>query len=388
MPTLLRSIIFFSLLSWSVFRSSGQERLMAKYQLWDEDDDRIRVVSWYLKGETDLSKEWSMEVVGLLDSITGATPYGRPADSGSREWLAELEDERVAGIVSFSRIAEQYEHTFEFGYSDEPDYLSKTYGYSIARSLAEETLVLQAGLSFQDDRVDSSVPGGPGLGIRSKTTPELSIGAYRVLNPKTTLSLNLTWGFPKGYLSDPYKQIGLTETLFPGHPTLEREVFYMYPENRPDERRTFVLYTEATRYLEGMQASVEGSYRLFSDDASLLGHTIELKLLKRLGEKFVIQPNYRYYQQDSAEFYRTSLDGTSITPLLQPRGKGPHYSSDYRLSELITQSYGIKLTYFHKEDFSVDFSVDRYVMRGRDGITSQLFYPDARVLTIGFQWEF
>ena len=298
------------------------------------------------------------------------------------------EEERRAGILSFTRNGELYDHSLEIGYSDEPDYLSRTYGYRIARGFAEDTLTLQAGLSLQDDRVDSSVPGGPGLGIRNKRTPEFSLGAFRILDPKTILALNLSWGRPEGYLSDPYKQVGLTEILFPGDPAREREVFYLYPENRPDQRKTFVAYLEGTRYLEDLEASAEASYRYFSDDAGLLGHTVELKILKRVGEKFVVQPLYRHYLQDAADYYRTSLDGTSVTPLLQPTGKGPHYSADYRVSELQTQGYGIKLTYFPREDLSLDLSLDRYLTEGKDGLTSQLVYPDARVLTLGFQWEF
>ncbi|SVE52985.1 uncharacterized protein METZ01_LOCUS505839, partial [marine metagenome] len=35
-----------------------------------------------------------------------------------------------------------------------------------------------------------------------------------------------------------------------------------------------------------------------------------------------------------------------------------------------------------------DLAWDRYLMSGRDGSTSQLVYPDAKVLTLGFQYEF
>ena len=55
--------------------------------------------------------------------------------------------------------------------------------------------------------------------------------------------------------------------------------------------------------------------------------------------------------------------------------------------ELKTSSFGIKLTYFHRDNLSFDLSYDRYHMRGLDGLTSQLAYPSANVFTLGFQWQ-
>ena len=63
-------------------------------------------------------------------------------------------------------------------------------------------------------------------------------------------------------------------------------------------------------------------------------------------------------------------------------------SSDYRLSEFKANTYGLKLTYFHRLDLSFDLSYDRYEVTGTDGQTDQRVYPDAGVLTLGFQWGF
>ena len=217
---------------------------------------------------------------------------------------------------------------------------------------------------------------------------EEMVGVYRMLDSKSSFSLNLTYGRPKGYLSDPYKQIGVTETLFPGDPVLEKDILYLYPENRPDERDTFTAYLEGKKYFEELDGSIDTSYRFFTDDSGLSGHTIELKWMQRLSDKFVIRPVYRFYQQSQADFYNITLDGTGINPILQPNGNTPYYSADYRLSELRASTYGLKITYFHKSDLSFDLSLDRYLVNGRDGLTDQRVYPDARILTLGMQWEF
>ena len=382
-----RSLFFSALFTLVVFKSFGLKSLKSKYQNWNETDERITVESLYFSAGVEISSSWSLDFVGIYDSISGATPTGKPPTAGTKDWLAYLEEERIAGVLSLSKKGEIVDQTLDLGYSDEPDYLSRTYGYKLSHGFAEDTFVVSAGLSIQDDRVDSSVPGGPGLGIQKKRTPELSLGFYRILNPKTTLVVNLAWSRPNGYLSDPYKQIGITETLYPGDPVNEREVFYLYPENRPDKRNTCVLYTQGVRYFETTNSSAEISYRYFADDAGLSGHTYELGWLKRIGEKVVLQPIGRLYLQDAADYYFTTLDGTSLIPSVQPDGSGPFYSADYRLSQLKTSSFGIKLTYFHKENLSFDLSYDRYHMRGLDGLTSQLAYPKANVFTLGFQWQ-
>jgi hypothetical protein len=384
----VRSLAFAFFLATLAGRLSAQKALRIKYQDWEEDQDRIRVRSWYAESEVKLGQGWNIGVIGLVDTISGATPMGRPPTGNPSDWLVEIEEERRAGIVTLSGKKEDYEFSFEFGLSDEPDYLSRSYAINVSRGFAEDTLSLYGGFSYSDDEVDSGVPGGPGLGMRGKRTPEIMLGVSRILDAKTTLSLNLSYGCPKGYLSDPYKQIGLTEVLFPGDPVREREEFYLYPENRPEERETFVAYLEGVRFFEKMDASVETSYRYFCDDAGLEGHTLEIQWFQRMGEKVVFRPIFRHYLQRAADFYRVSLDGSGITPSVQPDGSSPFYSADYRLSKLRTSTYGLKLTYFHRDDLSFDLAWDRYLMSGRDGSTSQLVYPDAKVLTLGFQYEF
>ncbi len=384
----IRPILVTLCLILIVHKGFSQKAFRVKFQDWIEDDDRIRVRSWYAEAETPINSNWDIGIVGMVDSISGATPMGRPPTANKSDWLAYLEEERRAGVINLSQKGEEYDFSFEFGISDEPDYLSRNYAARVSKGLASDTLTLHAGISYNDDEVDSGVPGGPNLGIQTRKTPELMLGVHRVLDPQSTIALNLTYGQPKGYLSDPYKQIGLTETLFPGDPILEKEVFYLYPENRPDERETFVAYLEGTRYFKDLDGSVEASYRFFSDNDGLEGHTYEIQWFQRLGEKFVLRPLYRFYHQKEVDFYNVTLDGTGVSPVTQPSGNSPYYSADYRLSKLHSSTYGLKLTYFHRQDLIFDFAFDQYRMKGKDGVTSQRVYPDAQVFTLGAQWEF
>ena len=369
-----------------VSRASAEKALKLKFQDWNEDDDRIRVRSWYAEANTPINSSWDISVTGIVDSISGATPWGTPPTQNSDDWLVTLDERREAGIISLSSSIDNYDFSFELGRSEESDYLSRSYALTTSRGFAEDTLTLSSGISYLDDDVDSDVPGGPGLGILSRKTPEIFLGVHRIIDPKTTLSLNLTYGRPKGYLSDPYKQIGRNEPLFLG--SLEEDLF-LYSENRPNKRDTFVAYLEGARYFENLDATLESSYRYFTDDSDLSGHTIELKWLQRLNDRLILRPLFRYYIQNPADFYMVSLDGSGIEPVERPNGTGPHYySSDYRLSKLRATTFGLKFTYFAKDNLSFDLSLDRYEMKGMDNHTDQRVYPSANVITIGTQWHF
>ena len=375
LPLLLLTFLLFC----RIKKADAQQAFRAKFQDWIEDNDRIRIKSWYFSGEETFNENWKAEIVGLIDSMSGATPNGiQPQDSD--DWLSQMRERREAFVASLSYMKDEYSYGFEFGLSDESDYVSRSYAASVTKAMWEETLNVTGGFSFMDDRVNTDVFGGPKLGIQKKHTPDFFLGIERLLDPKTVVSLNFTYGRPEGYLSDPYKGVQHTVEPFPGI-----ELLKLASENRPDERETFIAYLEGKRYFEKLDASIEASYRYFADDRDLVGHTFDLQWFQRFGDAWVLRPGFRYYTQDAANFYINKLDGKGIDPSSQIFGQAPYYSSDYRISELETYTYGLKLTYFTKGNLNIDIAFDQYKMKGLDGVTSQLLYPDAKVYTIGFQ---
>ena len=258
----------------------------------------------------------------MVDTITGSTLGIPPTED---EWLKTLEDERTAGLISLSKKYQDYQFSFEYGLSDESDYLSRSYAAGISRGFAEDTLTVSAGFSYLDDEVDTSPTGLPGFGIQARRTPEIFLGIERILDPQTTLAFNLTYGRPEGYLSDPYKVVGLMYTLFAGEP-YEMQLMDSHPENRPNERETFAAYFEGVRMFKDLDASAEVSYRFFADDSDLSGHTFEFQWLQRIGDKFVLRPLLRHYIQNQTDFYYVTLDGTDIIP-----PPPPHHPPDLPL---------------------------------------------------------
>lgn len=62
-----------------------------RYQLYQEDDDRIRVESTYIRGQLDFNEDFSFRFQWLDDAISGASPTGE-YDQDGKAVLADLTD--------------------------------------------------------------------------------------------------------------------------------------------------------------------------------------------------------------------------------------------------------------------------------------------------------
>ena len=359
--------------------SWGQNYLRGKYREWVEDNDRVEVRSWYAETEVALEHDWSFEFLGTIDAWSGATPNGLPPghSNSTLPWLENVPEEiRKAGLFTLTKGTQHHDISFEYGISDEPDYLSRSYALTYSYKLAVDTLTLNTGFSIQDDSVKDFAGS-----FVDKKTPSFSAGLTRILDKFTSVTFNLSYSWPKGYLSDPYKSV-------------YHEIFNDIsgaPENRPDERKIFIFYSELSRYLDFFKAGIHFSYRYFQDNHDLKGNTLAIEANKKFGEKWMISPRYRFYRQNQPSFYNPKIrtnkffDSFMRTP---NSSQGPFYSADHRLSTFDSHSMGLKASCFIKDDILLDVSYDRYLTNGRDELTDDRVYPDANVFTIGLQWEY
>ena len=361
--------------------SWGQNFLRGKYREWIEDNDRIEVRSWYAESEISLEHDWSIEFLGTVDAWSGATPYGLPPSSATYkdEWLHTVSEEiRKAGLFTLQKNTPVHNLSFEYGISDEPDYLSHSYALEYSYKLAAETLILTSGLSLQDDSVKNFMGN-----FVNKKTPSFSLGLTRILDKFTSISVNFTYSWPSGYLSDPYKVVPANQRyLF-----LPDEVF-LFEENRPDERKISVFYAEISRYIQNLNLGTHLAYRYFEDDYDLSGHTFEIEANRRFGDKWIISPRYRFYKQEKTSFYSPNILKYEAYMDSPNASVGPYYSADYRLSSFDSHSIGLKGSYLISENLIVDAGYDRYLTGGRDNETENEVYPNANIFTIGLQWEY
>jgi hypothetical protein len=194
------------------------------------------------------------------------------------------------------------------------------------------------------------------------------------------MQLNYSLGVSSGYLTDPYKIISMING------TTGKTVDYR-TELRPDSRLRQSVYWKAVYHLN--EDVIHFSYRYFWDDWGIRSNTVDLHYHFVLGDDFYVEPQFRYYTQSAADFYHHSLvDGASI----------PRYASaDYRLAEMKSTSYGLKLAMAIGKDSEVSARVTYMKQTGNshpaDAIGVQRIldlYPglDAVIAQLGYSFTF
>lgn len=371
-------IALWSIVLWSATPqrdARAETALHYKFQSWQEGDGRIRVDSHYAEADQTWASGQSLRLVGLVDTIAGATPTGQPAPEGSDQVpLSYLEDRRESYQVEFTQPFENSEWIAGYGSSKESDYYSDVWSLNGQFYFNQKNTTLRTGYARADDDVTAIFLAEP----KTKKVQDAIIGITQVLSPRTSITANLTYGLQEGFLSDPYKIVEQQTEILPGV-----VLGLTYPENRPSKRERLIGYFSTSHAFEQQRAALEASYRIQNDDWGVTSHTLEAAWFQRVGERVILRPYLRYYRQSEADFYVIDLTGSPIVPSPDPDGTPPHYSADYRLSEMETWTLGFKAVWEVTPTVHVDATYERYLMNGLDGRTSASAYSDANVFTVG-----
>jgi hypothetical protein len=378
-----------ALLAWLSPRTvRADESIRYKYQDYNEAGGRVDVQVHSAGIEKDFGTATHFKLEGVVDSIAGATPNGQPAPAGSTEVpLSQLTEKRKAWNAVLSHQFAAVNLAVGVANSRESDYVSDGWSLNALFDFNQKNTTLLAGVAgtdddikvfFQSDRVE-------------KRTNDVIVGVTQLLNPRTSLTANLSWGRQRGYLSDPYKLVEKTIEIVPG-----LSLPITFAENRPAERDKWIGFLSLNRAFPEARGAIDVSYRLYHDSYDTTSHTydttshtLDLAWFQNLGERVILRPGLRFYDQSAADFYHYRLDGTSIVPLRGPPiTEGPFYSSDYRLSEMQTFTYGVKLVWNATRALQFDVAVERYDMRGKDRVTPKSAYATADIITLGakFSW--
>ncbi len=360
----------------------AEDSVSYKYQAWQEDGGRIGIHSHYVNVDKALGPDMSFKAMALIDSIAGATPTGEMTRTpGGPTPLAHMEDERKAWDAELTRQFKRVSATVGYGISKEHDYLSKGISLNTVTDFNQKNTNLLLGYGRTDDTISEQKLGW--TSDRYKTGNDFLVGVTQLLDPNTSLQANLSIGRSHGFQSDPYKIVSTTMLdLDPGS-------YYTPPENRPRHKNKVSLFLGLNHNFEQYHAALEASYRYYHDTFGVTSHTTSLAWIQDIGEHFVVQPFLRFYRQSASDFYYYNLDAAHIvttydqTTFETGTGKAPFYSSDVRLSYMQSIDAGLKLTWKIKRWVAVDFTFDRYVTRGLDGVTPQDGYYKAKNFMVG-----
>ena len=357
------------------------------FQLYQEDDNRIRVEAHYLRGQIELNDETSFRFQYIHDAISGASPTGVLPGS-VQPFYAELEDVREGILGAISRQIGDHRAEIEFSYSGEDDYISHGLAITDTWELNQKNTTLRFGFNYLDDDVEVS-----GLSDQDKNTYDFFAGVSQILGKNTLVTANLTLGYAEGYLNDPYKLIQRTTIITIPGPVgpIEVPVVNVYRENRPDSRFRQVLQLGARHYFDPVNAALDGVLRLSNDDFGIFSQTVQIEWRQEVGEHLQVTPFVRYYNQSDADFFTNTLDNYPGTPAPFPTGSSPNYSADYRLSSFDALSGGLRLNYNFNEHLGLSAAYERYVMDGTgsaSGRAPDQAYADADIWTFGIHAAF
>lgn len=361
--------------------SRAEDAIQYKFENYREEDGRITVETQSGQADEDIGALTHLRLSGTIDAVSGATPTGIPAPTGSNQVdLTQIHTRRKAWDGDLARQVGNVNLDIGFAESREPDYVSWGWSVNTLSDFNEKNTTLRAGLAGTYDRVEVFFKPA----YLPKHDHDAILGVTQLLSPTTFVTLNLTWGRATGYLAEPHKfvekDIEVVTNIF-----LHED----FGENSPDLRDKGSVFASVNHSFSSLSAAVECSYRFYADTFGVTADTVELKWLQNLGPRFMLEPLVRLYEQSAAKFYHYNLNDTSIIPIHVPQvGEGPFYSSDFRLSSMANYACGMEAVWRASSWAQIDVAYEQYNMRGRDGVTPQSAYPRAGITTVGvrFTW--
>lgn len=400
----------------------AEDRVDYRYEDYSEDNGRIQIQTHAAYVEAELTSRVAVKGQFVYDAISGATPTGGPPAPGDPQVpTVVLEDVRRAGsleaAVSYGEEPDgkhgRFVTTPQIAYSRESDYESIGAALNQTINFNQRNTALNLGIAQNWDRAKGFFQSQ----FQSKETTDFLVGIRQILTPRTVLTANLTLGYARGYLTDPYKGVNFTYS-YPISFYDPSAVNFNSPELRPDSRFRQVVYTSLQHYVDAVRGAAEASYRFHHDDWGILAHTVEIAWHQKIGRRgrdmdpwVLLSPFFRYHRQSAADFYGLQFagdpnlpngavgaaqsDGFTILFSDDPAFPGDatgtftvpahpkYYSADYRLSEMNTFAFGITAEIRLHDHFSIAAGYKRYVMEGLDGVTLDSTYPSAHVVTVG-----
>ncbi|MDB6138779.1 MAG: hypothetical protein JWO94_1851 [Verrucomicrobiaceae bacterium] len=401
------------LLALPVRRILAEERVDLTLGYYIEDHHRVEVWSPGLLLETDINPTTVMRLQGVYDVVSGASPTGAPMTRRTRTVTKEIvttetstvfsgfntvsgptgvqgggvvpaastvtrrtktlqttivpygppylpmqdfDDQRLGLNLEFEHHEGDLIYSGGVAYGNESDYESLAGTMTLAREFNHKDTVLSLGASYGHDWVlNPTLHEWDG-----KDTIESILTLAQVIDPKTLLTLSGTLGTAWGFLDDQYKYASVDDVIV--------------HEKRPDARDRRIAMVMLNHEFDSLHGSLEATYRFYNDSYGINAHTCGLAWYQHLGRYFIVSPSVRYYEQSAADFYGVKFTGAPAI-----------FSSDYRLSNLDSVTFGLKVLVKFSERFNFTLAYDRYAMHGQDGETPGEAYPKANIFTAGFK---
>jgi hypothetical protein len=306
-------------------------------------------------------------------------PGQLPMDPSFRDQRYAANLDWTTPIDGLSRL------TLGGGFSHETDFQSLSASTTYAYDLNDKNTTLSAGLNLEMDSI-RPIGGAPVPmsdytaflkdGNKSKRVYDTLLGISQVMTRRWITQLNWSMDKSNGYQNDPYKI--LSELDSQGN-----TVGYFY-ENRPGNRTRNSLYWGNKFALD--HDTIDFSYRYMQDDWGIHSNTFELRYRWALSDDSYIEPQYRYYTQTAANFFRYYL--TQGDPAMA------YASADPRLAQFHATTLGLRWATKIDTNTEIGLRYETYKQTGKQPavVPTQLqgldLYPGLRAQMIEANLKF
>jgi hypothetical protein len=385
--------------------------LITTYNFNDEDFVNVRVVNDIMTGASPSGASVSSEAQTIPVTTTSASGMANDGHQVAADTLPVNTFSDTRNAIGFD-WQKAYTRTFRSNiganFSKEDDYSSLGANVSLQRDTDDKLTTFTLGVSYSLDSIDpyggkpdpltvlvnlgstdpedhsthsseqhSALTAGEG-DVQRKQIADVLFGITQVVSRRVLAQVNYGIGRSSGYLTDPYKIISRVNS------TTGLTVDYLY-ESRPDTRLRQTLFLKSVIRLPSSVMHL--SYRFYWDDWSILAHTAEAKYRFRIGDKFYLMPNFRYYNQSGADFFRYSM--------LLGQALPKHASADLRLAPMQSTTTGLKIGYTFSRNTEISLRAEYLQQWGEDNPASAVgtqrdleLFPKLQVAMYTFEFSY
>jgi len=276
-----------------------------------------RVEQPMMDARFDVGEQGELRAHMLVDSISSASVAAGAAGT-------PFDEKRYEGGASYLHTLD----IFRFGggarASSEPDYKSAIASLRGEVALAQRNTILGLNLAGGRDTLSNEGAQSDIVDpIEGRLWTALgSLSVSQVLTPVLVAQGTYDLVYLSGFQENPYRSVSAGGTL--------------EPERVPATRLRHAVQGGLRTFLPMTRTTLAGSYRFYVDDWGVIGNTPEVRVIQEIVPDLDAHLRYRLHHQTAADFYETTY------PTADPAVE-PYLTDDAKLSELTTQTIGLKL---------------------------------------------
>ena len=169
----------------------------------------------------------------------------------------------------------------------------------------------------------------------------------QIVSKRAKVALLYNVGWQNGWLASPMQRVYFAdkENFYIGNPSSiykythssNTDVFHLADdiERLPSDRLKMAFSTRLS-YFVNKYVILKVDYRYYFDNWDVKSNTLNIEMPIKLGHSLTIYPNYRFYNQSAAKYFAPYNEHSSTVDF---------YTSDYDLSEFVSNQYGIGIKY-------------------------------------------